>query len=942
MIIFKRIAVSLIVLILIIIPHTILAQYYVTGQDPSSINWKQINSPYFNIIFPSGYEQKAQEYINLLELSRPSISSPYLQKNKKVKIVLHNRSVVSNAMVSPTPMHADFFEMPDQTTYAQTWSRQLTLHEYRHVVQMQKLHQGTTNVLYYMFGDQAIGAIMGIFLPMWFIEGDAVFSETIYSKSGRGRSPNFTMNLKAQVLDKKIYSYDKALYRSFRDYVPDHYTLGYQLVLNGFEEYGNTLWNNTLNKVARRPYMIIPFTKSIKNTTGTGKVNYYKSVLEKRKLQWAKTDSTKSEIPTIVTKKNKHFVNYRFPNLLSNGDIIVEKSGIDDVNRFVLISKDGSEKTIFTPGYDFNESLSANDSLLCWNEKTYDPRWSNRTYSVIKIYNYTSDKLKQITKKSKLFAPSLANNESRIVAVQVDENSQSALLIIDIETGKIIKEFATPDNLFFMTPRWSFDDNYIVSTVLGDRGKSIILINTNTWEYEFLLPFGFVDISQPTVLNNKLLYIGTYLGTSDLYILDLETKESQKLTNVRFGVADATYYAKDRFVFSTYTADGYRIANANLNTLHPEKVKLERLEANYPVDKLTPNNNFVLDNESIPDKDYPEKKYSRAGHIFNIHSWGLTAVDLSNYDFNPGVSILTQNILSTAYGSLGYYYDPNEMTGKTKLSFTYAGWYPKISMTADYGLRRFQYFDNNNVRHTVKWNETNISLGLSLPLNFTHSKWVTGITPYTGITQKFITNISDASVKINEDIITSVTYSFAAYIRHKRSLKDIFPKWGISANAIYKHTPFSSSVSNVYGITAASYLPGIVNHHGIRIYTAYQYLRNDNYRYGNVISSPRGYTGISLQNMYSIKSEYALPLLYPDIDIQAVAYFKRITAHVFYDYLFGNDNNNNTEIYNSTGVEIYTDWHFFSLLPSIRLGLRSTYRFRDNSTNFEFLYGLSF
>jgi len=98
---------------------------------------------------------------------------------------------------------------------------------------MQKLKQGTTNVLYYMFGDQAIGAIMGIFLPFWFIEGDAVYSETIFSKSGRGRSPDFTMDLKAQVLDKKIYPYDKALYGSFRDYVPDHYTLGYELVLNG-------------------------------------------------------------------------------------------------------------------------------------------------------------------------------------------------------------------------------------------------------------------------------------------------------------------------------------------------------------------------------------------------------------------------------------------------------------------------------------------------------------------------------------------------------------------------------------------------------------------------------------------------------------------------------------------------------------------------------------
>ncbi|MFK5855216.1 MAG: hypothetical protein QM503_03720 [Bacteroidota bacterium] len=929
-------------LIISFIPINLVAQYFVVGQDPASIVWRQINSPYFNIIYPSGYEQKAQEYINLLELSRPNISLPYLHQNKKVKIVLHNRTVVSNAMVLPTPMHADFFEMPDQSTYAQTWPRQLTLHEYRHVVQMQKLHQGTTNVLYYMFGDQAIGAIMGIFLPMWFIEGDAVYSETIFSESGRGRSPNFTMDLKAQVLNKKIYSYDKALYGSFRDYVPDHYTLGYQLVLNGVSTYGHELWNSTLNKVARRPYMLFPFTKAIKDITGVGKVNYYKNTLEIKKKQWAKIDSTKTAYKYIVPKKDKHFTNYRFANPLSDGTVIVEKSGIDDINRFVKVYPDGSEEKLFTPGYDFNESLSANDSLLCWNEKTYDPRWTNRTYSVIKIYNYKSKKLNQLTKRSRLFAPSMANNSAKIVAVNVTENNLFYLQILDIETGDTLGSFSIPDNLFFMFPRWSSDDNHIIATVLGDEGKSIILINTLTWEYEFLLPFGYIDISRPSLNGSKVVFSGTYLGTNDLYMIELKSRQIYKLTNVRFGASDATFLGNNKVYFSTYTDDGYRIANIELNSDNLEKVVLENLKPGFLIDNLKPENNFVLDKANIPNTEYPEKKYSRTGHLFNLHSWGLTAVDLNNYDFTPGVSILTQNILSTAYGSLGYYYDPNEMTGKTKLIFTYAGWYPKIDLSADYGLRRGHYLDKNNTLQEIKWMETNLTLGFSLPLNFTRSKWVTGISPYIGGTQKFLNKINETPGDFPENQITSLTYSFGAYTQLKRALRDIFPRWGAKLNAIYRHTPFSSGQSTVYGITGTFYIPGIINHGGIRIYSGYQYLNNGNYRYGNVISSPRGYTGINLQQMISIKSEYAIPLFYPDMDIPAVAYLKRVTAHVFYDYLTGTDDKNQSFIYNSAGVEIYTDWHFFSLLPNIRLGVRSTYRFKYNSTNFEFLYGFSF
>jgi len=57
--------ISFILLIILTISKNIVAQYYVVGQDPASITWNQINSPDFRIIFPSGYEKKAQEYIKL-------------------------------------------------------------------------------------------------------------------------------------------------------------------------------------------------------------------------------------------------------------------------------------------------------------------------------------------------------------------------------------------------------------------------------------------------------------------------------------------------------------------------------------------------------------------------------------------------------------------------------------------------------------------------------------------------------------------------------------------------------------------------------------------------------------------------------------------------------------------------------------------------------------
>ena len=162
-------------------------------------------------------------------------------------------------MVPIAPLRAEFYEMPSQNIYPQIWQDQLTLHEYRHVVQINKMRQGMTQGLYYIFGEQGVALVMGLWLPFWFIEGDAVYSETILSKSGRGRVPEFIYTLKAQVLDKKIYKYDKASFGSYKDFVPDHYTLGYQLVAKGIENYGIEMWDRTLDRVARRPYYLVPF-----------------------------------------------------------------------------------------------------------------------------------------------------------------------------------------------------------------------------------------------------------------------------------------------------------------------------------------------------------------------------------------------------------------------------------------------------------------------------------------------------------------------------------------------------------------------------------------------------------------------------------------------------------------------------------------------------------
>jgi len=941
---YKRLRLFLLFTILFLSGTNSFAQYYIIGQNPASVKWKQIDSENFKIIFPTGYEDKAANYVNLLEYSRLAISQSYLVKSKKFKIVLHNRTTTSNAMVSPTPMHADFFEIPDQNTYAQLWDRQLTLHEYRHAVQIQKMNQGLTRGLYYVFGDQALAAIMGIFLPFWFIEGDAVFSETVYSKSGRGRSPDFSMDLKAQILDKKVYSYDKALYGSFKNYTPDHYTLGYQIVLNANLKYGNNIWNDALNKVARRPYVIVPFSSAIKKYHGKGKVGLYTSTMEELKNTWHEEDSSLILKDNFIDQpKPKYFTNYKFPVSVNDSTIIALKTGIDDINRFVIIGSDGKEEILFTPGFSFNKSLSANDSLICWNEKSYDPRWEMRNYAIIKIYNYKTSKTKILSKRSRYFAPQLSNDGKMVCAVEVTEDNNYFIVVIDIETQEVIKLFSTEENLFLSTPQWSSDDESIISVAVGEKGKIIVSFNVEDGKVEYLGDFTFDDIKFASINKDKLIFTAPFGETNNIYLKDLKTKNTYKLTNTRFDASGIKFSSNGEHIyFSEYTADGYRVSKISSNPTEEQLVDYKHLKTSFAIDELTLESNFILDDSIIPNSKSEVKKYSKSGHLFNLHSWAPLGIDIDNFTVSPGVTLMSQNLLSSSIGTLGYYYDLNEETGKVKFNYDYYGWYPVIKLGVEYaGRRQFHFNEDSQEYDEVRFNETNISAGVSLPLNFTRSKWIKGMQPYVGVTQQFLKMHKDSKYTFNTDQFTSLTYQFYAYNQLKRSVRDIFPKWGQSLNLVYRHTPFGQMTNNQFYSSMYFYLPSIINHHGIRLYAAYQKTEVSNYPYANQLSISRGYTNLSFSEMLSFKSDYALPIIYPDLAIPSVLFLKRIHGRVFYDFTNGLESNE-WKYYSSTGAEIYSDWHILGLPVVVTLGGRASYKIESSSIVYEFLFGLGY
>src|SRR6056297_1158296 len=271
----------LLIFLFSLLPLQFWGQYFTWGNDPASIKLFQIKTHQFQIIFPENYKEQANYTANLLSYFYERVNEDLEAEPRKISVIIHNKSVSSNGFVAPAPDRVELFTTPPQNNNVTPWLEHLCIHELRHVVQVSKLRQGITKIFSYLLGEQALAGAAAM-IPMWYLEGDAVLSETKWTPGGRGTLPSFSKEFRAHFLDSlEDYSYDKMLMGSYKNYTPDHYRLGYQMVSYAQNEFGEDIAKDLENFVAKNSFMVFPFPAGMKKL-----INMYPSSLYKEAFSY--------------------------------------------------------------------------------------------------------------------------------------------------------------------------------------------------------------------------------------------------------------------------------------------------------------------------------------------------------------------------------------------------------------------------------------------------------------------------------------------------------------------------------------------------------------------------------------------------------------------------------------------------------------------------------
>jgi hypothetical protein len=886
---------------------TVFGQIFDASQSPLSVKWRQLNVSGFKIIYPSELEKEAQRMGNTIPTIYPLVGRSLQQQKTTIPIVLQNRGTMANGFVQLAPKKSQFYTTPPQQFDSQDWLNNLAVHELRHVAQFDKLTGGRESEIYF--------AYLGISVPPWLLEGDAVSTETSLTNAGRGRQPAWIMSFRTSLLANQKLCYSKAYFGSSKDQTPGYYQLGYLLTSQLRKEYGSNSINNLLGDINQRPFRLYPFSSSLKKLTGMNTNQWYKHTVEQLKKEWLKQDEiNESEQYKLLSEQPKFVTNYFLPTDFGDQQVLSLKHSKALPPTFVLTDQNKKEKKLFAIAYQEQPWFSFANKLIVWDEIRFDPRYKQRSYSVICSYNFITQQKKQLTFKTRLFSPSLSGDGKKLVAVQIDLSNQANLVELDVETGEVIKTYPNTTGEILQTPAFNADGSKIAWVSVSELGKAL-WIKEKDEEPRKIIDHTQQQLSRPIFNGDQIVFNAHLNGINNIFSIDTHNNEIIALSASKYGAFNATITSDGQsLLFNEHNLFGYAIAQA---PIVPKKIQKNSFV--YFGEEATQQEQTGNVFKDIPTQALESKPYRPLAHLLNFHSISPNIDDQDRL----GIQLKSNDLLNTFDFHTGVAYDSDLRKIMYDAGFTFKALYPIFSAVYKNQPRTaFYKLKNATALHQANWRENYINVKASLPLSINHFNhnynFVTEIG--TTYTQR---NLNEADSKvINPTLRFPMNYRIGFSHTLRTAERDLAPKFAQTVSLKYFHRPFDQNKGKLLAFESGLYFPGISKNHTFSISANYQNASGV-FNASNEIPTVYGYAQIkatsTLQN--TLLLNYRFPIAFPDTEIGRLAYIRNIRGGLFSHYENVIKQTNLAEP-KTFGFELRSSMNLLRYQPVVDLGAR--------------------
>ena len=324
------------------------AQFYTLGSEPASVRWSSIETPTYRLIYPNGLDSLARVYALHLEQAAALVgehgrlpSQPEFQQAHASGAPRPHRLFQRTRELDPR--RVELMTMPDPDWPEPTpWETQLTIHESRHVAQMQYTAARPFRGWTYLTGQLVSGALAALYCGPAFFEGDAVVAETALTRGGRGRTADFLEYFRVSFAEGGFRNYWRWRYGSQRLYTPDYYRIGYITAAGvrsiydtpdftaryyqRIADHGGVTFNN--------------FSKTIEDISGKKLDAAFTEIRDSLRSFWNEDDARRAPFMASrsLTSPGKRYTELNGLTTLAGGRMFAVRSGITVPHQLVEIS----------------------------------------------------------------------------------------------------------------------------------------------------------------------------------------------------------------------------------------------------------------------------------------------------------------------------------------------------------------------------------------------------------------------------------------------------------------------------------------------------------------------------------------------------------------------------------------------------------------------------
>lgn len=902
------------ILILISISHTGFSQIFSAEQNPLSVKWRQIDNKGFKIIYPVELEREAQRMANTIGFIFPYDGASLGVHKTTLPIVLQNRGVIANGFVQLGPKKSEFYATPPQFFDSQDWLNNLAVHELRHAAQYDKLTHGQR----YPFPEEVYLAWMGVSIPLWFFEGDAVSTETSLTRAGRGRQPSWIMPYRTSLLEGKKISYSKANFGSDKDITPGYYQLGYLMVSDIRKNFGKAIFDSLLTDIRQRPVRPYPFSGSLKKLTGKTSTEWYQATTTEIKKQWTAQDLANpgTTYPELQQKANIA-TDYFLPSVLPDGKILALKQSKAETAHFVTIDSNKKETRLFGIGYQEQPWFSYASGKLTWDEIRYDPRFRQRSYSVICVYDFKNGRTAKLKPRTRIFSPSLSADGKKIVAVQIDLSNQSNLIELDASTGEILYTYPNPEGLILQSPSFNKEGNLIAYITVSEKGKALWMAGKNGRKIK-LIAEANQQLNRPIFNSSGIAFNAHYSGVDNIYEIDTASKKISALSASKYGAFNPSFSADGQTLFfNNFGPSGYNISKT---AVKPMEVAGNQFVYFGAAAEQQENTGNVFE-KNIPDSTFQSRPYRKFGRLFNFHS----VVPVIENEYIGGIQLQSNNLLNTFdfYTGINYHRDLGRFEYNAGINLK--TFYPVIGLSYENRPERTFYAAGKVVKQG-DWREHYIKLNALIPVNLNafDEYYNFGFNVATSLTKRYMAE------NMPSNFITSLNfpmeYRFTFSHGKRQADRDIAPKWAQIIRFQYFNQPFDQKLSGeLFSAESFIYTPGLLRNHSFLINFSYQKATGVR-RYATEINTVYGYNNILARSPLknTLLLNYRFPIIFPDLEIGPLAYIRNLRGTLFCHYEnIGNETNLSEP--KTYGFELRSSMHLLRYKPLADVGARMVF-----------------